>query len=385
MSETYDCIVLGVGGFGSGALYHAAKRGFRVLGLEQFEVAHDRGSSHGDTRIIRQAYFEHPDYVPLLRQAYSLWHELEAETGDKLYRQQGLLTVGPADGSAVPGTRLAARTHGLQIDELSQADMLARFPGYALPEGMAAVFEPVAGSLAVERCVGAHVQRAVARGAVLNTEEAVQSWSSDGHRVQARTNRGEYEAGALIVTAGPWAGQMLANLGLRLRVLRKPVFWFPVMQQTLYSADAGAPLFFYEMPAGEFYGFSSFDGQTLKAAEHTGGDQVEDPLHVDRQLRPDDATSVASFLQQCLPGVGVAPVRYSVCMYTKTPDCHFIVDRHPQFANVVFGAGFSGHGFKFTSVLGKTLAELALDGSTQSPVEFLGLNRGGLRASPSSS
>jgi sarcosine oxidase len=381
MNETYDCIVLGVGGFGSGALYHAAKRGFRVLGLEQFDVAHDRGSSHGDTRIIRQAYFEHPDYVPLLRQAYALWHELEAETGEALYRRQGLLIAGPADGSAVPGAMLAARTHGLQIDELSQGDMRARFPGYVLPEGMAAVFEPEAGSLAVERCVTAHVQRAIARGAVLKTEEVVHSWSSDGNRVRVRTNRGEYEAGTLIVTAGPWAGKLLADLGLDLRVVRKPVFWFPVMQQTLYSADAGAPLFFYEMPAGEFYGFSSFDGQTLKAAEHTGGDLVEDPLHVDRQLRPNDATPVAGFLQQCLPGIGVAPVRYSVCMYTRTPDCHFIIDRHPQFANVVFGAGFSGHGFKFTSVLGKTLAELALDGSTPSPVDFLRLGRESLRSS----
>lgn len=378
MSETYDCIVLGVGGFGSSALYHLARRGVRALGLERFGVAHDRGSSHGETRIIRKAYFEHPDYVPLLKRAYELWSELEAESGQKLYSEYGLLIGGPADHGAVPGALLAARLHGIRIEEMCASEATVRFPGFRFPPDDPVVFEPEAGALAVEECVATHIHCAQSRGAVLKTDETVTGWSSDGPSVEVRTDRGTYSAASLIITAGSWAGQLLADLGISLRVVRKPVFWYQA-REGAYRADRGSPTFFFDTPTGEFYGFPSLDGRTVKVAEHTGGEEEPNPLEVERQIKPGDLALLGGFIRDFLPELAPEPVRHSVCMYTKTPDCHFLVDRHPRFSNVVIGAGFSGHGFKFTSVLGEAFAELALDGRTPQPVEFLSLSRPGLQ------
>jgi sarcosine oxidase len=377
MSEVYDCIVIGVGGFGSSALYHLARRGTRVLGLEQFGIAHDRGSSHGETRIIRKAYFEHPDYVPLLQQAYALWADLERESGQALYRQTGLLISGPEEHGAVPGALLAARLHGLRVEPLSPAAAAARFPAFSIPPESAVVFEPEAGSLAVEHCVATQIQQALARGAVLRTGEMVQRWNSDGRSVQVQTDKATYSAARLVITAGPWAGQLLADLGVNLQVVRKVAFWHRV-QSRAFDASTGCPVFFFETPAGEFYGFPCFDGLTMKVAEHTGGEPVSDPAEVDRTLHPADLAPVQNFVRRFLPGVAPEPERHKVCLYTKTRDSHFIVDRHPQYGNVVLGAGFSGHGFKFTSVLGQALAELALDGKTEKPLRFLSLDRPGL-------
>ncbi|HTI49943.1 MAG TPA: N-methyl-L-tryptophan oxidase [Planctomycetaceae bacterium] len=386
MTSIYDAIVLGVGGFGSSALYHLARRGARVLGIEQFEVAHDRGSSHGQTRIIRQAYFEHPDYVPLLLHAYDLWRELERETGRALLNQVGLFISGLPECESVSGTIFAARTHGLPLLELSAKEAHRRFPGFHFPDEFAIVFEERAGFLAVEACVAAHVDAALRHGAELHTGEAVVSIAAEGDAVRVGTNRQNYLAQRLIITAGPWAQQVLqaGDLGLRtdsvlgprgdwLAVVRKPIFWFPAGRQ--FDVDQRCSTFFFETSAGQFYGFPRIDGQSIKVAEHTQGDAVADPLTVDREMHAADLARIANFLWQHLPDVATQPVRHSVCMYTRTPDCHFIIDRHPEFAAVVLGMGFSGHGFKFTTVLGQALAELALDGATSLPVEFLSLAR----------
>lgn len=387
MTETFDCIVLGVGGFGSGALYHLARRGARVLGIEQFSVAHDRGSSHGETRIIRKAYFEHPDYVPLLHRAYDLWQNLERETQAKLLHQVGLFIAGRPDCESVAGTLLAARLHHLPVEQMAPAAARLRFPGYQFPDDFSIVFEPDAGYLAVEDCVAAHVAAAIGAQAQVRTGETVVSWESDGKRVLVRTDRGTYSAASLIITAGPWAAQVLAQAERDaspdgpgavdwrslLSVVRKPVFWFA--DDGKFDAASGTPTFFYETPEGQFYGFPRIDGRSIKVAEHTLGDPVADPLSVDRDQHPGDLSRVADFLREFLPGIEPFPVRHSVCMYTRTPDCHFCIDRHPEFANVAIGAGFSGHGFKFTSVLGEALAELALTGTTALPIEFLSLEQ----------
>lgn len=378
----YDCIVLGVGGFGSGTLFHLASRGARALGIERFGVAHDRGSSHGQTRIIRKAYFEHPDYVPLLDRAYELWHALERETGRQLLFPVGLFIAGAPECESVSGTLLAARLHNLPIERLGPVEARRRFPGYRFGDGSCVVFEPEAGYLEVEKCVAAHCQAAAARGAVLKTGETVVAWESDGHKVRVTTDRGEYFAASLVVTAGPWAGQMLAASARSARspawsdwlhVVRKPVFWFPA--DATWDVARGNSTFFFETPAGQFYGFPRLDGGTIKVAEHTGGDSVADPLTVGRTQHADDLARVASFLREHLPAIDPRPAGFSVCMYTRTPDCHFCIDRHPEWPNVIVGAGFSGHGFKFTSVLGEALADLALDGKTSLPVGFLSLAR----------
>lgn len=382
MTHTCDTIVLGVGGFGSGVLFHLARRGVRVLGIERFGIAHDRGSSHGQTRIIRKAYFEHPDYVPLLRRAYELWRDLEQESGRKLLHPVGLFIAGEPECESVAGTLLAARLHSLPVEKLDARDARQRFPGYRFRDDFTVVFEPEAGYLEVESCVEAHIQAAVKHGAVLQTGEIVLGWESDGRRVTVVTDRGTYSAASLVITAGPWAGQMLngatalpdrINWGARLRVVRKPVFWFAADE--VYDVDRGNSTFFFETPAGQFYGFPRIDGSTIKLAEHTGGDTVTDPLSVDRELHPADLTRVNDFVREFLPALNPQPVRHSVCMYTKTPDSHFCIDRHPEWGNVVIGAGFSGHGFKFTTVLGEALADLALTGTTSLPVGFLSSKR----------
>jgi sarcosine oxidase len=374
MSETYDCIVVGVGGFGSAVLHHVARRGVRVLGLERFDVPHEQGSSHGETRVIRKAYFEHPDYVPLLLRAYDLWRELESAAGRRLYHDCGLLIAGHPDDEAIPGARLAAKQHGITIEEPTLAEARARFPGFGIRDDFEVVFEPDAGFLEVENCVTSHVDQARAAGAVVHTGETVLSWESDGQRVRVRTDRGEYEAARLIITAGAWAGDLLNDLGVPLRVTRKLLFWHETTTGD-YDLANGGPAYYFDLPSGDFYGFPSIDGKTVKVAQHTDGDDVADPLTIDREMHPADVAPVSAFLAECLPKANPNPLRHAVCMYTMTPDSHFLVDRHPEYDNVAFGAGFSGHGFKFTSAIGEALADLALDDRTDLPISFLSLDR----------
>ncbi|TXT27724.1 MAG: sarcosine oxidase [Planctomycetota bacterium] len=375
MADVFDVIVLGIGGFGSGAAYHLARRGLRVLGLDRFGPAHDQGSSHGETRIIRKAYFEHSDYVPLLLRAYDLWADLEAESQQQLFWKCGLMLAGLPNSEAISGARLSANQHGLTIENLSASAATQRWPGFRVPDTFDVVFEPDAGFLKVEDCVRAHLDQAAARGATLLFDEPAVSWSSTGHEVRVRTATREFVAASLVITAGPWAAELMSDLKLPLQVLRKPVFWSETTSPAC-NLDAGMPTFYFEMPSSKsFYGFPSLDGQLLKVAQHSGGELVADPLLVDRQLHDADVQPVSDFLQACLPRVRSQPAKHSVCMYTVTPDRHFVVDRHPEFPNVVFGCGFSGHGFKFTSVLGKALAELAADGRSDLPIDFFNLRR----------
>jgi len=374
MAQDFDGIVLGLGGFGGAVFEHIARRGQSVVGIERFEIAHDYGSSHGETRIIRKAYFEHPDYVPLLLRSYELWRGLERDCGRALLHQVGLLIAGPPQGEAVAGARLARSLHGVPLDDLPPAVAATRFPGFRIPAGFDVVFEPDAGFLDVENCVRAQVERGVRAGGTVRTGERILSWESNGTTVRVVTDRDEYRARCAVIAAGPWTGELLVDLHLPLNVVRKPVLWCAVRSPAFDVAN-GAPTFYFEMAEGAFYGFPSLDGRTLKLAEHTGGQPVADPANVDRNLHPDDVAPVAGFIETCLPDLNPQPVRHSVCMYTLTPDHHFIVDRHPRFPNVAIAAGFSGHGFKFTQVLGEALADLAIEGATKLPIDFLGLGR----------
>jgi len=378
--NTYDAIVLGTGGVGSAALYHLAKRGLRVLGIDRFSSGHDRGSSHGETRIIRQAYFEHPDYVPLLLRAYELWAELEQLTNQKLLHQVGLLQIGPPQGAVVSGVLESARRHGLEVDKLAAHEIASRFPGFHVPEGFVGVFERKAGYLLVEKCVLAHLDAARRHGAEHRIGEAV-FWIPRGDGVSVLTDHGEYHAAKLVIAAGPWAPQLLSSLNVPLEVRRKNMYWFAPLSPSS-SAYRDSPTFLYELPHGVFYGFPAIEPHGLKAAEHSGGQVVTDPLTADRSTDTHDLARVAEFLRLHLPEV--KQFHYSassVCFYTMTPDEHFIVDRHPQHQHVVFAAGLSGHGFKFTGVLGQALADLAIEGRTKLPMGFLGLGRFGERRS----
>jgi sarcosine oxidase len=371
---SYDAIILGTGGVGSAAALHLARRGASVLGLDRFAPGHDRGSSHGETRIIRQAYFEHSDYVPLLLRAYDLWRELEQVAGEPLLRQVGLLQIGPADGAVISGVLASARKHHLAVEPLSPAEISQRFPAFRVPAGMSGVFEPTAGYLHVERCVLAHIAAARQHGAEFRTAP-VRSFLPEGRGVAVELQSGEVlHAERLVVTAGPWAPQLLASLGIPLTIRRKHVYWFRSSVQSMHDS-AGCPTFLYELPGGVFYGFPVIDALGLKVAEHSGGEPIADPLTDLRRLDQADLERVRGFVDEHLAGGVAELVRHSVCFYTMSPDEHFLVDRHPEMPQVVFAAGLSGHGFKFTSVLGEALADLAQEGSTRLPIAHLSVRR----------
>jgi sarcosine oxidase len=377
----YDVIVLGAGGVGSAAMWQLARRGLRVLGIDRFAPPHGEGSSHGQTRIIRQAYFEHADYVPLLLESYRLWEELEELSGQRLKLETGLLEVGPRDGVVVPGVLAAARQHGLAVEKLTATEIKSRWPAFHLPEkhspGLSGVFEPPAGLLRVEECVAVCLAEAKRHGAELLTHVEVHDWQA-GEDILVRTAVGDFRANRLVIAAGAWSGPLLRNLGIPLEVRRKPLMWYEprdASAATLTSAANGFPCFLFELPHGIFYGFPAIDGHGLKAAEHSGGDVVADPLTVDRQLHAADSERVDQFLQTHIPSVRTPCREHAVCLYTMSPDEHFIVDRHPDDPRIVFAAGLSGHGFKFTPILGQALAELATEGVTCQPTAFLSLGR----------
>ncbi len=345
-----------------------------AVGVDRFAPPHDRGSSHGSTRIIRQAYFEHPDYVPLVLDSYRLWHQLEQRVGRQLLFQTGLVEIGPANGVVVPGVLRAAALHHLNVEQLWPADVARRWPGIHAGDQHVGVYERQAGYLLVEDCVRAHLDAAVAAGARLIVDTEVRVWTVTDREVHVRMAGGEIAANRLIVTAGAWAAKLLAELSLRLTVRRKSLFWFET-NTSHYAAAGGFPAFLYELPTGIFYGFPQLDARGVKIGEHSGGREVSDPLSVDRQVDPFEQAAVVRFLSHYLPGASSRVTGHTVCLYTMSPDEHFIVDRHPQNSNVVFAAGLSGHGFKFAPVLGKALADLVLDGGTNLPIDFLSLSR----------
>lgn len=381
MSKTYDCIVLGVGGFGSSTLFHLAERGLKVLGIDRFGIAHDKGSSHGETRMIRKAYFEHPNYVPLLHRSYDEWRRLESISGKQLMHLCGLMSAGEEGSAAISGIRQAAREHNLPIEELDLNEARTRFPGMRFRDNMEVVFEADAGFVEVENCVSAYVEAARNLGAELALNEPVVSWQSHGNTVRVETQSKTYEAASLVITAGAWSSQVLRDLNLPLVVLRKPVFWHQI-NSPAYRVEEGQPGFFYVVSnqqgeTSELYGFPSVDGRTLKAGEHTGGRSVDNPLTVERGVHRHDCSPIESFLSEFMPGIERTHQRHSVCMYTSTPDGHFIIDRHPDHPNMIIGAGFSGHGFKFASGLGAAFADMTTNGATTQPVGFLSLKRFG--------
>jgi sarcosine oxidase len=369
----YDAIVLGLGGMGSAALFELARRGRRVLGLDQFAPGHDRGSSHGQTRVIRKAYYEHPDYVPLLRRAYERWYDLEQRCGRRLFVECGCLSIGPPSGEVVPGVLRAAAEHHLPVEALSAADLRRQFPPFRFGDDVSAVLERDAGYLYVEECVRAHADEARRLGADVRPDEPAVSWEAVVGGVRVRSKKAEYAADRLVITAGAWAGRVLADLHLPLTVLRKVLLWFDTADPAGLRRDV-FPIYMAETPGGFYYGFPVIDGLGHKVARHDDG-AAADPATLNRVVSAADAEECAAFLRAHLPAAAGPLHDGRVCMYTVTPDHHFVIDRHPEWPQVIIAAGFSGHGFKFASVVGEVLADLAETGSTGLPVGMFRLDR----------
>src|SRR5262245_48802164 len=371
---SFDVIVIGAGGMGSAAAFEFARRGRSVLALEQFPLVHGRGSSHGHTRIIRRAYYEHPGYVPLVRRAFERWYDLEQRTGRHLLTECGCLGIGPPDGEVVNGVLTSAREHRLVVEPLGADELARRFPQFRLNNGEVGVLERDAGFLYVEECVRAHLEEAARLGATIKAEEAVLNWTSDSRSATVTTARGTYSADKLVLTAGPWAGRLLARHGAVLRVMRQAMLWFGTDDDARFRRDV-FPIFLAETPAGPFYGLPVVDARGLKVARHYGAPGLESPSEIERALRSEDEPPVREFLETYLPDAS-GPLRHGqTCIYTLTPDRHFLIDLHPDFPNVAIAAGFSGHGFKFASVVGEILADLADTGRTRWPIGMFSFAR----------
>lgn len=369
--ECFDAIVLGAGGLGSAAFYHIARSGLRVLALDRFPQAHAQGSSHGQTRIIRQAYFEHPNYVPLLLRAYELWRELEAATQQSLLVQTGLLEVGPADGVLIPGVLESVRQHGLPIQRLRAAEARREFP-FHIPDSMEAIVELTGGYLHVEACVQSHLDQGQRHGGVWR-QEKVLDWQSIGDGIQVETETSKYQAARLIVCGGAWAGQLLPDLGIAWRVLEKHQYWYEPNADS--AQPANLPVYFFETPEGDYYGFPPLGELGFKVAQHSRGREHDSPFDVTTAECEEDLRQVEAFTKKHIRfPLGDLKAR-KACMYTMSPDGHFVIDRHPRHPEVVFAAGLSGHGFKFASVLGSLLAQLALGDPLDLDMSFLGMGR----------
>ena len=371
----YDVIVMGTGGMGSAAAYHLARRGARVLGIEQFGAAHDQGSSHGRTRVIRQAYYEGPDYVPLLFRAYDLWHALEREAGTTLLTKTGALHIGTPDAEGVAGAARSARAHNIPHEMLTAAEIRNRYPVLQPAPDQVALLEYEAGILNPEQCVRTHVQLAMRHGADLRFHEPVVSWAAGPAGVSVRTAKGTYEGGRLVMTAGPWSEGALRDLGVPLEVTRAALYWFEPRARV--EEFKRLPIYLWEDHGIYAYGFPYLDGQGLKVGFHHAFAEVTTPQTIRREVGEDEKERIRAHLAQLMPDAAGALRATATCMYTNTPDLHFIIDHHPARENVIVACGFSGHGFKFCSVFGEVLADLAVQGNTAQPIGLFALRRFG--------
>jgi sarcosine oxidase len=371
VAERYDVVVVGVGGMGSAALYHLARRGRRVLGLERFDLLHERGSSHGLTRIIRLAYFEHPGYVPLLRRAYELWRELESEAGEQLLHITGILEGGD---KILDGVLRSCAEHDLEHEVLSGAEVARRFPAFRLPEDLDVVQQPNGGFLVSERCIVAHVAGALANGAVLRARERVLEWEETESGVRIRTSRGTVEAESLVLTAGAWSDDVAQLSAGSVRPVRQVLGWFQPRRPELFQ-PSHMPVFNLILDGEHYYGFPAHGIPGVKLGRYERQGESGDPDAISREPTLADETPLRAFAECYMPDGAGPTIALKTCLFELSPDEHFLIDRHPDSEHAVVGAGFSGHGFKFCSIVGEILADLALDGATRHDIGLFRLDR----------
>ena len=364
--NTYDVIVVGVGGMGSSAAYHLAARGQRVLGIERFTAAHDQGSSHGKSRVIRQAYHENPAYVPLVARAYDLWRQVERDSGRELLTVTGGIMISRPDAGLVSGGRRSAEQWGLPHEILDAAEVRRRFPTLTPSEDEVGLYEPATGFVRPEESVLAHSELAAKAGAELRYGERVTGWSSTSGGVEVTTSQGTYSAGQLLFCAGSWSPDLLDDLGVPMVVERQVMHWFePTGGTSAFHLDRHPVYLWGDSDDDLVYGFPTQDGdEGVKVAFY----RRPNPCHpdaVDREVSDAEIDDVRAFLAPRIPRLAGTHVTAKTCLYTLTPDHHFVIGRHPGHDNVVVACGFSGHGFKFVPVVGEVLADLVVDDDTR--------------------
>ena len=379
MTAVYDAIVVGLGAMGSATLDQLARRGVRALGVERFGIPHELGSSGGDTRLIRKAYFEHPDYVPLLERAYANWEDLEHRSGARVLYRTGITYIGSPRCASIAGTRASAAKYGLPCGTLTARDVATRAPTLRVPDGCDALFEPDGGFVLAGRAIRAYCESALRHGAEVQAAQPALDWRETPNGVEVRVGAETYRAARLIVTVGSWASGLLPRLPTPLTVTRQTLFWVWPSRADAYALGVfGCWAAELADRPGLFYGFpmlpAALGGQLgLKIAHHCAG-----PTVTPGQLAPAQAAEFEP-VREALRAVfaeDLGPVvAAKTCMYTSSVDHHFIVDRYPDSERVVFACGFSGHGFKFASVIGEALADIVIAGRSELPIGFLGLRR----------
>ncbi len=361
MNKPVDVAIIGLGAMGSAVAYRLSKRGKSVIGFDLATPPHTLGSTHGESRIIREAYFEHPLYVPIVQRSYDCWNELQEESGERLLLRTGGILLGPRDGMLVAGTRLSADRHKLDYEMLSAKQLRKHYPVLEPADPIVGIWEPRAGILRPEKCVEAHLALAQSHGAELHFNEPVTEWKPSGGGVSLKTHVGQYDASQLVLTPGPWMSQFLPDLGLPLTIERQVLYWFdPTEERELFELDR-LPVFAWEYMAGQlFYGFPNL-GHGVKVALHHHG-QITEVESLDREVNPEEAEAMTFIVQAALPKLAGPLLQTRVCMYTNTPDEHFVIDFHPDLRQVLIVSACSGHGFKFSAVVGEIVSDLLVEG-----------------------
>jgi sarcosine oxidase len=364
----YDAIVIGVGGVGSAATYRLAERGLDVLGLERFDVPHTRGSSHGSTRIVRLTQPEDPSYVPLARAAFEFWRDLEAVTGRELLTITGSIHAAEPDSGFLDSARDSLVTHGIAYEDLSGAAVNERFPGYALPEGYRAIYQPKGGFVDCERAILAHVEAAHATGATIHARERVENWIETEGGVRVETDKGVYEADDLVIAAGAWSGRLLPSLDEFLTPTRHVMAWLQPQVPKRF-APRNFPVFSVRGEHGSGYGFPVYDVPGFKFGVDPSSPAGTDPETMAREPTADDEALHRAFAETYFPDGAGPTMGLSTCLVTESGDGHFLLGTHPEQEKVHVAAGFSGHGFKFSAVLGAVLADFVTSGGTDHAID----------------
>ena len=376
--KNYDVIVIGVGSMGSAACYWLAKRGYKVLGLEQFDIPHDQGSHAGQSRIIRKAYFEQPGYVPLLQRAYYNWQQLEKQTGAQVYFKTGVLYHGPSLHPVIKGVKEAAAIHSVELDSPAK-----KYSQFDLPTGFETIFEPGAGLLRPEKTITLYKDEAERNNADIHTKELVLEWKKENAGIKVITDKRIYYTKKLIITAGAWAGRMIPGLNTALKITRQLIVWVKPANGKMFAPE-NFPCWLLadDKRKGALYGFPYLtkeefgEPEGMKFAWHYAGDETN-PDHVNRNITREETNDLIQQVAEYIPAVGNAELLTAKsCVYSNSSVEDFIIDHLPGYdEDVTIACGFSGHGFKFVSVVGEILADLAMNGKTSLPVDFLSLKR----------
>ncbi|MBK78517.1 MAG: N-methyl-L-tryptophan oxidase [Flavobacteriaceae bacterium] len=375
----YDVIVIGVGSMGSSACYHIAKQGLSVLGLEQFDIPHEMGSHTGQSRIIRKAYFEHPNYVPLLERAYQNWRSLEKEISNQIYFKTGLLYFGPSNHLLIKGTQKSAIKYGIKVNELDREEQLDKFPQFKVPENYTNLIEVDAGFVTPERAILSYTEQALKYKAIIHTKEKTLEWSKKDDIIQVKTNKQIYKCKKLVLTAGAWTSKF-SNIK-NLNVTRQILAWAKPEKPDMFELN-NFPCWTFADPSvnGIYYGFPSLPRFTFeepsgfKFAHHTKG-KLTDPDIVNRNVSKEEEKTLVEAIKKFIPKGIETITSLKTCLYTYSPDEDFILDFYNNNEDVVIASGFSGHGFKFASVIGEILSELVTKGKSIHPINFLKSNR----------